>query len=35
MTHFLIDLNKEAKSLRVSADVELPDIQPVDFSAAQ
>lgn len=35
LSGFLIDLNKEAKSLRVAADVQLPDIQPVDFSASK
>ena len=31
---FLLDLNREAKALRVAEDIRLPDVQPVDFSNA-
>ena len=29
-----IDLNREAKALRVAENIVLPDVQPVDFSQA-
>jgi len=31
VTKYMIAINKEAKDLRVSADVELPDVMPIDF----
>lgn len=32
VTRYMMDINQEAKELRVAADIELPDIQPVDLS---
>lgn len=29
---FLMDLNEEAKSLKIASDLSLPDVQPVDFT---
>ena len=34
ITQYLINLNKEAKELRVSSGIEMPDIAPVEFTAA-
>ena len=30
---FLMDLNEEAKSLKIASNLELPDVQPVDFTS--
>ena len=30
---FLMDLNEEAKSLKIASDLKLPDVQPVDFTS--
>lgn len=32
VTEYMIDINNEAKELRVAADIELPDLMPVDFN---
>lgn len=32
--HFMTHMNEESKKLRVNTAIEMPDIQPVDFSAA-
>ena len=34
VTGYMMDINAEAKKLRVVADVELPDLTPIDFTAA-
>ncbi|MFK7817243.1 MAG: ABC transporter ATP-binding protein, partial [Planctomycetaceae bacterium] len=34
ITAYMMDINAEAKELRVAADVELPDLAPIDFTAA-
>lgn len=32
VTEYMIDINNEAKELRVAVDIELPDLMPVDFN---
>jgi len=34
VTDFMLDMNKEAKELRVDSSVRMPDIKPIDFTAA-
>ena len=34
VTQFMIGMNKEAKELRVDTEIRMPDIKPVDFTAA-
>ena len=34
VTKYMMDINAEAKQLRVAANIELPDIIPIDFTAA-
>ncbi|MGE9297370.1 MAG: ABC transporter ATP-binding protein [Puniceicoccales bacterium] len=34
IVHFMTSMNKEAKMLRVNQSIEMPDIKPIDFSAA-
>lgn len=33
ITHFMIGLNKEAADLRTDQKIEMPDIEPIDFTA--
>ena len=35
VTKYMIAINKEAKELRVSHDISLPDLMPIDFSQPQ
>ena len=35
VTKYMIAINKEAKELRVSNDISLPDLMPIDFSQPQ
>ena len=32
VSRFLMDMNEEAKSLKIASDLQLPDVQPVDFT---
>jgi len=34
IVHFMTAMNKERKLLRVNQDIEMPDIKPIDFTAA-